>query len=81
MADAVNAANDLMVRYFGSRGRPTPRAHCRSILSELRVSRVDHQWHNPSMINRADAAGKATNEVSWRVTPERTSCLVNGKEV
>jgi hypothetical protein len=32
-------------------------------------------------ITKADAAGKATNAVAWRVTPERTSCLINGKEV
>ncbi len=32
-------------------------------------------------IKKADAAGKATNEIAWKVTPERTSCLVNGMEV
>lgn len=32
-------------------------------------------------IRQADAAGKASNEVAWKVTPERTSCLVNGTEV
>lgn len=32
-------------------------------------------------IVRVDASGRATNEVGWRVTPERTSCVVNGKEV
>jgi hypothetical protein len=32
-------------------------------------------------IRQADAAGKASNEVAWKVTPERTSCLVNGTEI
>jgi hypothetical protein len=32
-------------------------------------------------IKPADAAGKASNEIAWKVTPERTSCLVNGTEV
>ena len=35
---------------------------------------------NPA-IKQADASGKASNEVAWKVTPERTSCLVNGAEV
>ncbi len=40
------------------------------------AARTEH-----SAINRADASGRAANEVGWRVTPERTACLVNGKEV
>ncbi|MBC7897554.1 MAG: hypothetical protein H7066_19195 [Cytophagaceae bacterium] len=32
-------------------------------------------------IKAVDATGKATNQVGWRVTKERTSCLVNGTEV
>lgn len=32
-------------------------------------------------IRKASAQGEATNEVAWRVTPARTSCLVNGTEV
>ena len=32
-------------------------------------------------IKAPDAAGTATNSVSWNVTPERASCLVNGTEV
>ena len=28
-----------------------------------------------------DASGKATNQVGWKVTKERTSCVVNGTEV
>ena len=40
------------------------------------AARTEH-----AAINRANAAGTATNEVAWQVTPERTSCLVNGKEV
>jgi hypothetical protein len=32
-------------------------------------------------IKKTDASGSATNEVAWKVTPERTACLVNGTEV
>lgn len=40
------------------------------------AARTEH-----AAIRKTDAAGTATNEVAWKVTPERTSCLVNGKEV
>lgn len=32
-------------------------------------------------IKVVDASGKASNQVGWRVTKDRTSCLVNGTEV
>ena len=32
-------------------------------------------------IRRTNADGQATNEVAWRVSADRTSCLVNGTEV
>lgn len=32
-------------------------------------------------IKPVDASGKATNQVGWKVTKDRTSCLVNGTEV
>jgi hypothetical protein len=32
-------------------------------------------------IKAVDASGKATNQLGWNVTKERTSCLVNGTEV
>lgn len=32
-------------------------------------------------IHKANGRGEATNEVAWRVTSARTSCLVNGTEV
>lgn len=32
-------------------------------------------------IKSVDASGKATNQVGWRVTKDRTACLVNGTEV
>lgn len=32
-------------------------------------------------IKQANAAGQATNEVAWKVTKDRTSCMVNGTEV
>jgi hypothetical protein len=35
---------------------------------------------NPA-IKAVDASGKATNQVGWKVTKDRTSCLVNGTEV
>ena len=34
-----------------------------------------------SAIRRADGAGKAANEVAWKVASARTSCWVNGAEV
>jgi hypothetical protein len=40
------------------------------------AARTEH-----SAIHKTDAAGRANNEVRWKVTPERTSCLVNGVEV
>lgn len=40
------------------------------------AARTEH-----AAISRANAAGTATNEVAWQVTPERTSCVINGKEV
>jgi hypothetical protein len=40
------------------------------------AARTEHE-----AIKRVDAAGTVTNEVAWQVTPERTSCVVNGKEV
>lgn len=44
-------------------------------LHEL-AGRTTHQ-----AIRRADATGRATNTVGWRVTPARTVCLINGAEV
>ncbi|MGQ0649387.1 MAG: hypothetical protein ACT4P7_17680 [Gemmatimonadaceae bacterium] len=32
-------------------------------------------------LKQVDATGKASNEIAWRVTKDRTSCLVNGTEV
>jgi hypothetical protein len=32
-------------------------------------------------IRRTDASGRASNDLQWRVTPDRTSCVVNGTEV
>lgn len=32
-------------------------------------------------IKAVDASGKATNQLGWKVTSDRTSCLVNGTEV
>lgn len=40
------------------------------------AARTEH-----AAIRKTDAGGRATNEVAWKVTPERTSCLVNGTEV
>ena len=40
------------------------------------AARTDH-----AAIRKSDAGGRATNQVAWKVTPERTSCLVNGTEV
>ncbi len=40
------------------------------------AARTEH-----AAIRNTDAGGRATNEVAWKVTPERTSCLVNGTEV
>ena len=32
-------------------------------------------------VNKADASGKATNEIGWRVRDGKASCVINGKEV
>jgi opacity protein-like surface antigen len=32
-------------------------------------------------INKADASGRATNEIGWRVKDGKASCVINGKEV
>ncbi len=40
------------------------------------AARTEH-----AAIIKGDAKGQATNEIAWDVTPERTSCVVNGKEV
>ncbi|MGQ0767304.1 MAG: hypothetical protein ACT4OZ_16775 [Gemmatimonadota bacterium] len=52
---------------------------------------IKHQYgsENHTLVNlkpsnavrKVDAAGRASNEVAWRVTPERVSCLINGTEV
>jgi hypothetical protein len=52
---------------------------------------VKHQFgsENHTLVNlkphaalrKADAEGRATNEVGWRVSDERVSCVINGVEV
>lgn len=52
---------------------------------------IKHQYggENHTLVNlkpsnavrKADAAGRAVNEIAWRVTPARVSCLINGTEV
>ncbi len=32
-------------------------------------------------VKKASAEGRGSNQVGWRVTPERTACVVNGAEV
>ena len=32
-------------------------------------------------INKANEAGKATNEIGWRVRDGKASCVINGTEV
>ena len=38
-------------------------------------------WTDNAAVKKQDEAGKATNEIAWKVGPEKVSCSVNGTDV